>query len=91
MDIKITDNPSEKQFESNIQNELAKIEYIISKDKIYLTHTEVPPALGGKGIGSALMKGVFEIIEKRNLKLVPLCPFVLSYLNRHQEWNKLLA
>ena len=51
----------------------------------------MPQALGGKGVGSALVKGVLERIEKEELKIAPLCPFVAAYMNGHPEWKRLLA
>lgn len=58
--------------------------------EIYLTHTEVPPALEGKGIASQLVLKVLQDIEHKNLKLVPLCPFVAGYIQKHPEWKKLI-
>ena len=49
-----TDNTEKKQYELHVGNLTPKIEYIKNKNgEIYLTHTEVPSALEGKGIGSA--------------------------------------
>lgn len=76
MGYELFDNTAEKQFEIQVDGHTAKIEYIKSQDKIFLTHTEVPRKLAGKGIGSGLVKLVLEEVEKRNLTLVPLCPFV---------------
>jgi hypothetical protein len=88
--LDVQDNPSAKQYEAHIESATARIEYIKTKDKIYLTHTEVPQALEGKGIGSALVLKVLEDIEDKGLTLVPLCPFVALYLKRHPEWKKLV-
>ena len=57
---------------------------------ITLTHTEVPPALGGRGVGSALVRGVLEAARARGLKVVPKCPFVSAFMGRHPEFNDLL-
>ena len=54
MDFTITDNPSEKRYEANIDGVMARIEYIKAQDKIYLTHTEVPKALEGKPVQSSV-------------------------------------
>jgi predicted GNAT family acetyltransferase len=86
----LTDNAEAKQYEFHIDNLLPKIEYIKAQDKIYLTHTEVPTALEGKGIGSSLVRQVLEDIEAKELTLVPLCPFVALYLKRHPEWRRLV-
>lgn len=91
MELTIADNAEKKRFETQVEGHTAIIEYIRTKDAIYLTHTEVPQALGGKGVGSALVKGVLERIEKEELKIAPLCPFVAAYMKRHPEWKRLLA
>ena len=86
----LTDNQKANQYEFHIDDSIAKIEYIKSQDKIFLTHTEVPKQLEGRGIGSLLITKVFEDIQKQELTLVPLCPFVASYIKRHPEWRILV-
>ena len=54
-------------------------------------HTEVPPALEGRGIGSALVRGMLEAIRARGLKVVVKCPFVATYMGKHPEFNDLIA
>ena len=87
----LTDNTERKQFELIVDGHTARIEYMIMANKIFLTHTEVPRALEGKGIGSKIVKLAFDEIEKQGLKLIPLCPFVAKYLTKHPEWKKILA
>ncbi|MGB5404497.1 GNAT family N-acetyltransferase [Robiginitalea sp.] len=86
----LIDNPDKPQYEFHLEGETPRLEYIKAKDKIYLTHTEVPPALSGRGIGSALIGAVLEDIDRQELTLVPLCPFVALYLQRHPEWKRLV-
>ncbi len=91
MEVKIKENKEKKRFEAEVENKLALIEYIRAEDKMYLTHTEVPSELEGKGIASSMAKQVLQQIKDENLKLVPLCPFVASYVKRHPEWKEILA
>ena len=86
----LKNNSEEKQYELHIDGSVARIEYILAKNKIYLTHTEVPKKLEGKGIASALVKKALEDVERKNLALVPMCPFVAAYIKRHPEWKKLV-
>ena len=75
-----------KRFELHIGDQIAFIDYIINKQGvIYLTHTEVPVALEGQGVGSAIVSKVLEHIRSEELKMAPLCPFVAVYLKRHPE------
>jgi len=89
--LEIVDNELARQFETRVDGHLAKVEYMMGADRIFLTHTEVPSALEGKGIASALVERVLQIVDERKLKMVPLCPYVATYLRRHPEWKRLLA
>lgn len=91
MELSISENSEKKRFEVKLNDDWAFIEYIRAENKMYLTHTEVPPAMEGKGIGSALVKHAFQVLDTEGRKLVPLCPFVASYVKRHPEYKKLLA
>lgn len=86
----LIDNPSLKRYEFHIEDKVARIEYIKAQDKIYLTHTEVPQALEGRGIASQLVQQVLEDIKAKDLTLVPMCPFVAMYVKRHPEWKSLV-
>ena len=87
----LSENKEKKRFEANIEGKTAIIEYIRTKDKMYLTHTEVPKELEGKGIASEMVKEVLKRIEEEGVKLVPLCPFVAGYIKKHPEYKTLLA
>ena len=90
MDYHLINNEERKQYELKVDDLTPRIEYIIAQDRIFLTHTEVPKQLEGKGIGSYIVKKVLEDIKENNLTLVPLCPFVALYLKRHPEWKSLV-
>ncbi|MDR1973750.1 MAG: N-acetyltransferase [Bacteroidales bacterium] len=84
------DNGAKHRYELAADGHLAILEYLISGNDIYLTHTEVPPALEGKGIGSELVGQALEDIKTKEMKIVPLCPFVAVYVKRHPEWNEFI-
>lgn len=93
MEYELIDNKNKKQYEFHIDESIARVEYIKLEDqkKIYLTHTEVPKSLEGKGISSQLVKAVFKALENEGLALIPLCPFVAMYIKKHPEWKYLVA
>ncbi len=86
----LVENVEHKQYEFHIGGHIARIEYIKAQNIVYLTHTEIPTQLEGKGIGSALVKQVLQDIKEKDLTLVPLCPFVALYIKRHPEWRALV-
>jgi uncharacterized protein len=87
----LADNTELNRYEMSVEGKTAFVDYIINKTgTIYLTHTEVPRELEGKGLASVMLKMIMEEIEKRELSLIPICPFVKTYLSRHPDWKKLL-
>ena len=89
--IQLTDNKAIHNFELLINGQRAFIDYKTKDNKIYLIHTEVPPALQGMGVAEALVEKAFYYIEQQGQKIVPLCTYVKLFLKRHPHWQKLLA
>ncbi|WP_462250372.1 GNAT family N-acetyltransferase [Ekhidna sp.] len=91
--IKTKNNTEENRFELNLENSIALIDYKIGKKgALYLIHTEVPDEMGGQGVGHKLVRETLGIIEKEDLKIIPLCPFVRSFVKKHiDDYRELLA
>jgi predicted GNAT family acetyltransferase len=87
----VRDNPANHRFELTVDGETAVLDYRLAGDVMTLTHTGVPRALEGRGIGSALVKGALDTIRARKLKIVVLCWFVDGYIDRHPEYRDLKA
>lgn len=85
-------NAEKKRFELDVDGHQAIIESILNNQGImFLTHTEVPVALEGKGVGKRIVELALDYIKQHDYKLAPLCPFVAAYLKRHREWEFMLA
>lgn len=83
--LDVIDNPALHRFELHEDGETAFLMYEKITDSIRLIHTEVPASLRGKGIGSKLVAGVLRWAEQNKRKVIPICPFVISYLKTHPE------
>ena len=85
-------NDDKKRFELEVENSVAFIEYIQNKDNIiFLTHTEVPSEYGGRGIASALARGVFDMARQRGDRLVLKCPFMAAWFAKHSDYADVVA
>lgn len=84
-------NEADQQFELTLDGQTSLIAYRKQGDTYLLDHTEVPEALEGQGVGSTLVEKTLLWIEERGGKIVPTCPFVAAYLERHLTWNRLVA
>jgi len=89
--IALHDNKAENRFEMQFENNLSLIEYEIKGNVIALLHTEVAPALEGRGAGTAIVEKTLNYIESSGLQLLPLCPFVVAYIKRHPEWERIVV
>lgn len=88
----LINNKKRKQYELHVDGLTPKIEYIINdQGNVYLTHTEVPYELEGRGIGTQLVEKTLNDIEENGLQVVPLCGFVASYIRKNPEWKRLIA
>ena len=90
-EISLKDNTELNRFELEIEGITAFLEYKRSGDWLFLIHTEVPEAMEGKGVGSAIIQKTLQYAKDNNYKIVPICPFVQSFLKRHPEWNEIVA
>ena len=86
----IRNNAAQHRFELDADGHTAVAYYTLSPGVITFTHTEVPPALGGRGIGSKLVRGALEAARAQSLKVVAKCPFVSAYIGKHAEFADLV-
>jgi predicted GNAT family acetyltransferase len=91
MAMQVTDNPAHHRFELQLDGHTAFASYRRDGNVLLVYHTEVPPEFEGRGIGSALVRGMLEIARGERLKVKPFCSFVSAYIRRHPEYNDLLA
>lgn len=88
---KFLNNKDRKRYELHIGDRLAFAEYIVNNEGVvYMTHTETPVALEGKGAASELIEKSLQDIKNQDRKVYPLCPFVVAYIKKHPEWKSLV-
>ncbi|MES2096610.1 MAG: GNAT family N-acetyltransferase [Pseudomonadota bacterium] len=87
----VTDNRAEHEFELVVDGHRAIAAYQMEGDTIVFTHTLVPKKLEGRGVASRLIKAALDSARDRGLKVIPQCPFVKAYIDKHPEYQALLA
>jgi hypothetical protein len=87
----VKNNPAQGRFELAAEGGTAAAYYDLSPGVITFTHTEVPRALEGRGIGSKLARGALDAVRAQGLKVVAECPFIRGYIERHPEFQDLLV
>ena len=67
--------------------ELGYVEYDpVGTTSILLKHTEVDHRHEGKGYGGKLVAGVLDDLRRRNLTVLPICPYAMAWIKRHPEY-----
>jgi predicted GNAT family acetyltransferase len=67
------------------------LDYSLSHDRVAFTHTGVPSAYQGRGLAALLVEAGLQWAKAEGLRVVPACTYVQSYIQRHPEWQQLVA
>jgi predicted GNAT family acetyltransferase len=87
----LTDDSARRRFEMIVDGVTAYVTYARKGDRLTLVHTEVPKALGGRGVGSALATAVLQDVRKRGLRVAVECEFLQAFIKRHPEFADLVV
>ena len=60
--------------------------YVRRGGRVYFVHTEIEPGHEGAGLGSTLAKSALDAERALGEPVVPLCPFIRAYIDRHPEY-----
>src|SRR5215207_675119 len=85
-DVEVTHNESLHQYEAPVGGSMAVAQYEKHGNEIVFFHTEVPRALRGRGVGTALIQRALDDARAENLTVVPMCSFVSHYIGQHPEF-----
>lgn len=91
------DNPAirhqqdRRRFAMEVDGHEGFVEYERDGDVLVITHTIVPPEIGGRGIAGQLVKAALDHARAEGLKVRPDCSYADSYMRRHAEYAELRA
>jgi predicted GNAT family acetyltransferase len=87
----IADHPEAQRYEVHLGEILAGYaDYRARPGLIAFIHTEIRDRFEGQGLGGRLVAFALEDARERGLDVLPFCPFVGSYLQRHPEYVDLV-
>ena len=70
---------------------LGIVDYTLRDGVMTLTHTEVPPPIGGRGIAAELTRTALDTARRKGWKVVPACSYAAAFIRRHPEFADLLT
>ena len=91
MNVAVTHNEARQRFEATVDGHLCVADYQLRGDVLWMTHTGVPTAVGGRGIAAELVRVALAWAGENSYRVVPSCSYVEVYMRRHPETRHLLA
>ncbi len=89
--VSVTHNPAASRYEALVDGHLSICEYESDGGRMVFTHTLVPPELRGRGMAEALVRAALADARAAGRKIVPACSYVAKFIERHREYQDLLA
>ena len=89
--LDVVHQPARQRFIAAVDGVEAVLDYEQRGGVLCLTHTGVPPPIGGRGIGARLVRTALDYARSKGLKVVPACSYVAAYIEGHPEYADLVA
>lgn len=89
--VKVQHNSSASRYEAVVDGYLSVCEYEQVGENLVFTHTMVPPELRGRGIAEQLVRAALSDARSAGHKVIPACAYVAKFIERHREYQDLLA
>lgn len=89
-DLTVRENTAKRRFEVMVDGEAAYVTFKREEGRITFLHTFVSASLEGQGIAGRLAEYGLEHARKHGLVVVPVCPYVRGYVERHPEYQDLV-
>lgn len=90
-DAVFTVNDAKDQFEFQIGDQMAFLEFVTRDNKVYLTHTSVPNALAEQGVGTVLVQKALDYLKNKDAVIMPMCSFVAHFIDNNPEYHSMLS
>jgi hypothetical protein len=87
----VVHNAGASRFELRVQGQLSIAQYQMIDGVMWLTHTETPPAMRGRGLAAHVVRAALDHARAHGMKVRPACSYVRTYLRRHPETHDLVA
>jgi predicted GNAT family acetyltransferase len=79
----ISHDANQHRFSTEVEGNYAYLDYTLADGVMVITHTRVPPAIGGRGIAAELMAAALEAAGAASWSVHPECSYAVAYMARH--------
>jgi predicted GNAT family acetyltransferase len=86
----IVHDPHARRFSVAVESHRGELDYTLRDGVMVITHPEVPPAIGGRGIAAALTRAALDTARREGWRVRPACSYAAAFMRRHSEFSDLL-
>ena len=86
----VSHDPAAHRFEVRTNAGTGLLTYLEHGPTLEILHTEVPDAAEGQGYAAALAVAALDYARREGKQVIPSCPFVAAYIQRHPSYADLL-
>ena len=87
--LDVIHNQNENRFETWIDGNLSKLDYIQDGKNFVITHVGVYPSLRGQGVAGRIVEVSLAYARENSLRVIPMCSYAAAYIRRHPEYAEL--
>jgi len=91
MTLEIHHRPEHQRFEAIVDGHRGVLEYTRSDNEVAMNSVRVPDEIGGRGVAGALTRRALDCARDNEWRVMPRCPYVRSWIERHPEYGDLVA
>lgn len=91
MSVNIAHDMARNCFQTSVDGQTAALEYRRDDPVVEMTRVVVPPPIEGRGIAGELTKAALDWARSEQLQVVPTCPYVAGWMQRHPDYLELRA
>ena len=68
---------------AELEGQTAQLDYELDGKVMSITHTRVPPPIGGRGVAAELMRSALDLAAANGWTVKPVCSYAIAYMKRH--------
>lgn len=81
-------DPEPRRYEIRVGDATAGFtEFVDSGEQRIFFHTEIQEHFAGRGLAATLIRSALDDTITTGRRVVPMCPFVAGFLDRHDEFE----
>ncbi|MCI0617393.1 N-acetyltransferase [bacterium] len=87
--LEVIHNEAEDRFETWIDGQLSKLDYMQDGNTMVMTHVGVHPEHRGQGVAGKLTEVALEYAKEKSFRVIPMCPYIATYIRRNPQYEDL--